>query len=156
MMKTTQCKHVLSLLLCVMLIAAMALSFNGCNDNKDTTSAPESVAVTTTTADATAPTAVGQGATTFTFTAYDLEGKTTVFAVSTDKTTVGEALVDAGIIAGDPSDYGLFVKTVNGITLDYNKDGQYWSFLINGEYAQTGVDSTNIEANTEYSFKPAK
>ena len=152
-MKTTQCKHVLSLLLCVMLIAAMALSFNGCNDNKDTTSTPESVAVTTTTADATTPTAVGQGATTFTFSVVDLEGKTTTFQVSTDKTTVGEALLDAGLIAGDDSEYGLYVKTVNGVTVDYDKDGKYWAFYVNGEYAQTGVDSTNIEANATYSFK---
>ena len=44
------------------------------------------------------------------------------------------------------------VDTVNGITLDYNKDGMYWSFYINGEYAMTGVDATPVEANATYSF----
>ena len=38
------------------------------------------------------------------------------------------------------------------ITLDYNKDGMYWSFYINGEYAMTGVDATPVEADATYSF----
>ena len=47
----------------------------------------------------------------------------------------------------------IYVKTVNGVTLDYDKDGKYWAFYVNGEYAQTGVDSTDITAGAEYSFK---
>ena len=53
---------------------------------------------------------------------------------------------------GSTSEYGLMVDTVNGITLDYNKDGMYWSFYINGEYAMTGVDATPVEADATYSF----
>ena len=69
---------------------------------------------------------------------------------------MGEALLDKGLIAGDDSEYGLYVKTVNGVTLDYDKDGMYWAFYINGEYAQTGVDSTDITAGAEYAFKAEK
>ena len=75
------------------------------------------------------------------------------FEVHTDKATVGEALLELNFIAGDDSEYGLYVKTVNGITADYDKDGVYWAFYINGEYAQTGVDSTNIAEGDSYSFK---
>ena len=50
----------------------------------------------------------------------------------------------------------LYVKTVNGITLDYDKDKMYWAFYINGEYAMTGVDSTPIEEGAVYAFKPEK
>ena len=57
------------------------------------------------------------------------------------------------MIAGDESEYGLYVKTVNGITADYDKDGVYWAFYVNGEYAQTGVDSTSITEGDSYSFK---
>ena len=64
--------------------------------------------------------------------------------------------MELGLIAGDDSEYGLYVKTVNGVTLDYDKDGKYWAFYINGEYASTGVDSTDITAGAEYAFKVAK
>lgn len=39
------------------------------------------------------------------------------------------------------------------MTLDYDADGAYWAFYINGEYASTGVDSTNIEAGATYTLK---
>ena len=80
----------------------------------------------------------------------------TNFEVHTDKTTVGEALLDVDLIAGDESEYGLYVKTVNGITADYDVDQTYWAFYVNGEYASTGVDATAIEAGATYSFKVEK
>ena len=69
---------------------------------------------------------------------------------------MGEALLDAGLIAGEESGYGLYVKTVNGTTLDFDKDGAYWAFYINDEYAQAGVDSTSITAGETYAFKAEK
>ena len=48
------------------------------------------------------------------------------------------------------------MKTVNGITADYDADGVYWAFYINGEYAQTGVDTTPIVEGEEYSFRIEK
>ena len=71
----------------------------------------------------------------------------------TDEKTVGAALQKLGLIAGDDSEYGLYVKTVNGVTVDYDKDGKYWAFYIDGEYAQTGVDSTDVTAGSTYTFK---
>ncbi len=72
------------------------------------------------------------------------------FTVKTDKDTVGAALLEHSIIAGEESQYGLYVKTVNGITADYDVDQSYWAFYINGEYAMTGVDSTEITEGTIY------
>jgi len=57
------------------------------------------------------------------------------------------------LIAGDTAEYGLYVKTVDGITVDYDTNGKYWAFYINGEYAMTGVDTTPITEGEEYSFK---
>ena len=90
----------------------------------------------------------------FTFVAVDLEGKETTFRITTTKTTVGEALMDEGLLAGEPGPYGLYVKTVNGITLDYDTDGKYWAFYVDGEYGLTGVDQTNIQPGSVYSFRP--
>ena len=78
------------------------------------------------------------------------------FTVKTDKETVGEALLDAKLIEGDTTEYGLYVKKVNGITADYNVDQSYWAFYIDGEYAMTGVDATPIEAGAVYGFTYTK
>ena len=96
---------------------------------------------------------MGKGATVFTFTVTDLEGKETSFEIHTDKKTVGEALMEHKLIEGEDGPYGLYVKTVNGVTVDYDKEGKYWAFYINGEYGMTGVDVTEIETGATYSFK---
>ena len=90
----------------------------------------------------------------FTFIAVDLEGNEKTFRITTNKSTVGEALMDEGLLAGEPGPYGLYVKTVNGITLDYDKDGKYWAFYVDGEYGLTGVDETAIQPGSTYCFKP--
>lgn len=143
-MNTTRFQRSLSLILCVVLIAAMALTAVGCsnaisNANSQAPYASGSV--------------LGEGATTFDFTVVDAEGKEASFTVKTDKATVGEALLDVGMIAGEKSEYGLYVKTVNGTTVDYDKDGKYWAFYVDGEYAMTGVDMTDIAAGSTYTFK---
>ena len=99
---------------------------------------------------------IGQGAAAFTMEVVQLDGSSITFTVNTDKTTVGEALLELDVVAGDDSEYGLYIKTVNGVTLDFNADGAYWAFYINGEYASTGVDSTDIVAGTTYALKAEK
>ena len=83
----------------------------------------------------------------------DKDGNETQFTIHTDKETVGEALLELNLIAGDESEYGLYVKTVNGITADYDSDGVYWAFYVNGEYATAGVDSTPITEGDSYALK---
>lgn len=148
MMQKTQRKKLLSLILCMVLIAAMALFVTGCSDKTD------KAALTTTVYES--GSVIGEGNTSFTFTVVDIDGNESAFEVKTDKTTVGEALLDTGIIAGDDGDYGLYVKEVNGITADFDTDGTYWAFYINGEYAMSGVDTTDIEAGAAYAFKVEK
>lgn len=97
-------------------------------------------------------TVLGEGAVTFYFDVTTADKETTNFQINTDKDTVGTALLELGLIEGEDSEYGLYVKTVNGVTADYNVDGTYWAFYINGEYAMTGVDSTPVEADATYAF----
>ena len=66
------------------------------------------------------------------------------------------AALALGIIAGDDSQYGLYVKTVNGITADYDKDQTWWGFYIDGVSASAGVDSTDIVNGSTYGFKVEK
>lgn len=95
-------------------------------------------------------TAMGEGATSFYLTVKDVDDTVTKFQINTDATTVGDALLELELIAGDESDYGLYVKEVNGIVADYDADQTYWAFYIDGEYAMTGVDATEIVADTTY------
>ncbi len=142
-MKQTRLLKSLSLIVCVVLMAAMALTASGCNDNHPSTD-PETPAVS--------GGIKGEGETTFPFEVALPDGSKTTYEVHTDKTTVGEALLDAGLIAGEDSTYGLYVKTVDGVTLDYDTDGKYWAFYVNGEYAMSGVDTTEIVAGDTYAF----
>ena len=97
-------------------------------------------------------TVLGEGTTTFYFTAKDIDNTVTCFEIHTDKTTVGAALLELGLIAGDESDWGLYVTTVNGITADWETENAYWAFYIGEEYGQTGVDVTEIVAGTTYTL----
>ncbi len=100
-------------------------------------------------------TEIGKGAVTLTAKVVAGEEEIT-FTVHTDKKTVGEALLEAGLVSGDETAYGLYVKVVNGITADYDVDQSYWAFYIDGEYAMTGVDSTDIVEGTVYSLEYTK
>ena len=142
----------LSLLLCMLLTVAMALSAIGCNSSSN------SGAVTSneTTAVSSGSNVLGEGKTKFTFTVVDKDGNETEFEIHTDKETVGQALQELNLIAGENSEYGLYVKTVNGITADYDTDKVYWAFYVNGTYATSGVDTTPVKEGDKYSFKVEK
>ena len=160
-MKMTRIKKTLSFILCIVLIAAIALFTTGCNDNtvktpeEGTTQDAEVVSTAVPEEDASEieKQEIGKGEKSFVFTVTDADGNETAFLVHTDKTTVGEALLELNLIAGDEGAYGLYVKTVNGATYDYDKDGKYWAFYVNGEYGMTGVDMTDITEGATYSFK---
>ena len=93
---------------------------------------------------------------TFTLTVVDADGNETTHEITTTKTSVGDALIETGMVEGENGDYGLYIKAVNGIVADYNTTGTYWAFYIDGEYAMTSVEQTPIEANTTYMLKVEK
>ena len=130
----------------IILAAIMIMSFAACGKKSTTTDAIK------TNTDATVI-CIGEGKKVFDFTVVDADGNTSYYKVSTDKKTVGEALVDAGLISGEMGAYGLYVKTVAGMTYDYTKDGKYWAFYANGELSPTGVDMTDITEGASYSFR---
>ena len=88
----------------------------------------------------------------FTFEVVHLDGTEKVFEVTSNKKYLGDALVEKGYISGHESQYGLTVETVDGETLDWDTSSAYWALYINGEYAQTGVDTTVVEEGAVYSF----
>ena len=141
----------LSLLLCVVLIAAMAFLQVGCGENQKTdNSVKESTLLKKAQENV-----LGKGKKEFVFVVVNGKSKES-FTIRTNKKTGGEALMELDLIDGDEGQYGLYVKTVNGITVDYDKDGKYWAFYVNGEYAMQGVELTEIKEDDVYSFKVKK
>lgn len=167
-MKKNGLNKLLTLLLALVLVLSLAACGNKAQDNgtadKDAGAVTDTDNNTGDNGDAAAPQdsvvadgdVIGEGKTAFTVEVVQLDGTSITFTVNTDKETVGEALLELGVVAGDTTEYGLYVTTVNGVTLDYNTDGAYWAFYINGEYASTGVDATNIEAGAAYALKAEK
>lgn len=80
---------------------------------------------------------------TITVTVVHKDGASKDFTVKTEKETLGEALTDEGLIAGEDSPYGLYVKTVDGETAD-EANQEWWCFTKGGESVNTGVDSTPV------------
>lgn len=152
-MQMNQGKKVSSFILCMVLIVAMALSTVGCNGSKDSGAASGDAGVQAGAEVQREGGELGEGSKEFALTVTDKDGNETQFEIHTDKETVGEALQELNLIDGEEGEYGLFVKTVNGITADYDADGVYWAFYVNGEYAASGVDVTQITEGDSYALK---
>lgn len=121
----------------IFLVLALCLFVTGCAMNSDTQSDLWS------TAKYTQDTSFGDGAKTLDITV-EAGDKSAVFTIKSDKTTVGEALMEHELVTGEQGPYGLYIKSVNGIVADYNIDKSYWSFNKQGEYMTTGVDTTEF------------
>lgn len=133
-------KQFLSIFVCLMLIAATAFSVIGCQ--KTPSEAPHGQLTS------------GENTVEhkFVFIVVDADGNQKTFDITTDQKTVGAALLKEGLIEGEEGQFGLYVKTVDGITADYDTDGTYWAFYIGDSYASSGVDSTQITDGETYSL----
>ena len=100
-------------------------------------------------------TALGEGKTTVTV-KVEVEKNTVTFTLKTDKENLADAMNEHGLIEGTEGDYGLYIKKINGITADYDKDQRYWLLYVNGEYAMASADNTEITENAVYTFKYTK
>ena len=138
-------KNTVKKLMTLLLAAVLLLALAACGQKDDKVKLPVADGAV-----------IGTGATAITVEVQGADGKSVTFTVNTDEETVGAALLKLGVIAGEDSDYGLYVKTVNGETADYEKDGAYWAFYINGEYAMSGVDYTAPESGAVYGFHVEK
>ncbi|NLF26622.1 MAG: DUF4430 domain-containing protein [Clostridiales bacterium] len=77
------------------------------------------------------------------------DGETADFSFRTGSEYLRGALEEQKLIAGDESEFGLYVRTVNGYTADDSKQ-EWWLFTRNGESLMTGVDATPIADGEQY------
>lgn len=166
MKRTNNFFRALSLLLCLLTLTGL---FAACKiiisvppagtlapptaDEAPATKAPSTTEAAT---DEAAPEVRGTGAVSFCLTVTDLDGTQKEFVVKTDKKNVADALVEVGLVSGENSEYGLYIKVVNGITADYSVDGSYWSLLVNGEMSMVGASSVSVAEGLRVELKKTK
>ena len=64
--------------------------------------------------------------------------------IETSQDTLGRALVEAGVVEGNGTAYGIYIVTADGERADEDKE-QWWCITKGGESVNTGADSTPIE-----------
>ncbi len=171
MKKNNLLKKSLSLILTLCLIAAIGLTLTSCGDDNESGEnyIPAHSVASSTETESKSEYVPGDdygisaqdvnkdnGNISFIFRVVDQYDCNTIYRIFTNEKTVGVALQELNMISGEESNYGLYVKTVNGITADYDTDQAYWAFYVNNEYATTGIDSTDIVKDAEYCLKYTK
>ena len=112
----------------VVLIAVMALSLLSCEKDAETKGAEITITVEV----------------------IHKSGESAEFPLTTTKTTLADALVEANLASGTEDTYGLYITTVDGETADYSLDQSYWSLSKDGEALMTGASDTKIADGDHY------
>ena len=76
--------------------------------------------------------------------------ESTVYEVKTDAEYLRQAMEEAEGLTF--SGEGTMVDTVNGERADYNLDGAYWGFNVNGTYCNYGVDEQPVMDGDAFSI----
>lgn len=73
--------------------------------------------------------------------------QSTKYDVNTDAEFLQQAMEETeGLeFSGTEGDFGMMVDTVNGVTADYNTNGAYWAFFVNGGYCNYGISEQPVE-----------
>ena len=70
----------------------------------------------------------------------------TIYTLKTDAEYLSEAMdaAEGLTYTAEEGPYGLSVSSVNGETADFNADGAYWGFFVNGEYCNYGISQQPV------------
>lgn len=100
------------------------------------------------------------GAKSITIEVVNQSSETENYKVDTDAEYLRQAMEEADglTFSGTESEYGMMVDTVNGVRADYTLDGAYWSFYVNGEYCNYGIDTQPVADGDAFSivYTPAQ
>ena len=78
--------------------------------------------------------------------------KSITFTLKTDKETLEDVMKENSLVEGDESQYGLYIKKVNGILADYDVDATYWGINADGEPIATGASGVTVQEGVVYEF----
>ncbi len=150
MKKTNIFKNLFALVLVLCLVAAMTFTLASCGNEEENIPGADTQTVNDTAVDSAKD---DDAKITITVKVKGSDGNFTDFVITTAEEFLRGALEQENLIEGDDGEFGLYVKVVNGERADYDKDGAYWSFLKNGEYLMSGVDTTPIADGDVFSIE---
>lgn len=83
------------------------------------------------------------------------EKETKSYELKTDAEFLRQAMEETKDLtfSGTESALGMMVETVNGETADYNVDGAYWAFYVNGGYCEFGIDSQPVVDGDKFTIE---
>lgn len=84
------------------------------------------------------------------------DGSEKMFNYTTDAEYLGDALLAEGLIAGQNSEYGLTIITVDGEDAVWETDSAYWALYVGEEYATTGISSTPVNDGDAFTLEYTK
>ena len=79
------------------------------------------------------------------------DGSVKTFEIHTDAEYLREALEQEDLVAGTESEFGLYMMTVDGETVDESQQ-EWWGYTKSGEMVNYGVDTCPIEDGDHYEF----
>ena len=85
------------------------------------------------------------GRKTFTVEVVHKDASSKTFTYRTNEEYLGTVLMEEGLVVGEPGQFGLYIKSVDGETADFSVDNAYWALYEGDEYAMQGADTTPIE-----------
>lgn len=132
---------------------ALMISLQACTLEKKTAQGEKQPTTTEQYVDENGVIRLGHGNIEFDFAVTHLDGSVKKYIIKTDAESLGEALYKLEVIDGTFDTYGIYVKTVDGETLDYNEDNAYWSLYVNGSAATQGADFIKLADGASYEFK---
>lgn len=83
------------------------------------------------------------GAKNITFEITHVDGRERIVELDTDAEFLRGALEEAELVEGVESTFGLWITGIDGYTADESRQ-EWWGYTRNGEYVETGVDTTPI------------
>ena len=128
-------------LLCLLIVAVIFVT--ACNANKVSAEGKWADALYLN------DTELGEGAKTV-YVTVKVGEENVVFTIHSDKVYLADALLEHNLIEGDESEFGLYIKKVNGIVADYDIDKTYWGFYKNGEMMMVGVSAAEFADGESY------
>lgn len=88
----------------------------------------------------------------------NMAGEEKSYVVKTDEEYLKQVMDEAEGLSYDGAEdaTGFMVSTVNGETADYNTDGAYWGFFINGEYCNYGITQQPVADGDVFTIEYTK
>lgn len=74
------------------------------------------------------------------------------YTIDTTAEFLKEAIEGEVELGGSDDAYGFYLKSVNGVTADYDADGAYWAIYVNDEYGMYGLDTQPVTDGDSYAL----